>query len=62
MRFFNLKRIHSVGNLAFSLNHLSEICGSCSYGGCSCSSFSMKDNEPQWCANCGHSRKYHFNG
>jgi hypothetical protein len=62
MKFYNLKNVDFQVNSVFSLNHISETCGSCSYGGCSCSSFSMKDNDPQWCANCGHSRRYHVNG
>lgn len=62
MKFCHTKKTDFLINSVFSLNHLSEFFGSCSYGGCSCSSFSMKDNDPQWCGNCGHSRSYHFNG
>jgi len=61
MKFYNLKVRKILGDSILLLGH-SIICGSCSYGNCSCRSFSMKDNDPQWCANCGHSRSYHFNG
>ena len=61
MKFSTLNKANTAFYSIFTITHSDIVCGSCSYGNCSCTHFAMS-NDPQWCDNCGHARSYHFNG